>query len=55
MHVKLCVAYTDIILQKVLEFLVKRRGMLLLVVKANSLWSSTLTLWYSHQCVSIVS
>jgi len=40
------VTYVDIILQKVLEFIVKRHGMLLLVVKANNLWSSILMLWY---------
>jgi len=40
------VTYADIILQKVLEFIVRRHGMLLLVVKANSLWSSILMLWY---------
>ena len=42
MHV-LC---ADIILQKVLKFIVKRHGMLLLVVKASSLWSSILLMWY---------
>jgi len=35
----------DIILQKVLESIARRRGMLLLMVKANSLWSSILMLW----------
>ena len=42
------VACTGIILQKVLESIVKRPGTLLLVVKANSLWSSISMLWYSH-------